>query len=175
MVTPRLRYATSRIRSVTSSYLNSSLPNTLSSGLKVTVVPFSLVLPTRVSGVLTTPLLILPPTCGDHGTPRDRDVPSLFTSTVSHSESAFVTDAPTPCRPPRVGVLPVVELRPPHGSWVNTTSTPLILSLGCLSTGIPRPLSLTRAMLPSRSSMVTVSPKPLATSSTQLSMISHKM
>src|SRR5215218_1988783 len=68
--------------------------------------------------------------------------PSRRISTVSRLESAFTTDTPTPCRPPETAYALPSNL-PPACRMVSATSTPGFLSLGCRSTGKPRPLSVT--------------------------------
>ncbi len=110
------------------------------------------------------------------GTPRRNDMaqvaPLRSTSTSSLDDSAFTTEAPTPCRPPVALYEPAPNL-PPACSLVNTTSTPDRPVRGSMSTGMPRATSST-AMLPSAlSATVMRSPKPPSASSTQLSMISH--
>ena len=55
---------------------------------------------------------------------------------------AFVTEAPTPCKPPEV-LYALLSNLPPACKTVNTTSTVGFPSSGWISTGIPRPLSST--------------------------------
>ena len=53
----------------------------------------------------------------------------------------MTTETPTPCRPPETAYALPSNL-PPACSTVSATSTPGFLSLGCRSTGKPRPLSI---------------------------------
>jgi len=68
-------------------------------------------------------------------------------------DRAFTTEEPTPCRPPETAYAPPPNL-PPACRIVSTTSTvDFDGSEECGSTGIPRPLSMTRT--PPSSSSVT--------------------
>ena len=75
------------------------------------------------------------------GSPRWNDIaqvlPPRSTSTSSRSDSAFTTEAPTPCRPPDAAYEPPPNL-PPAWSFVKTTSTPDRPVRGSMSTGMPR-------------------------------------
>ena len=55
------------------------------------------------------------------------------------------TATPTPCRPPEMWYTPSPEREnlPPACSMVNATSTAGFFSTGCMSTGTPRPSSVT--------------------------------
>ena len=92
-MTPAFRKLSSRRRfsSVSKSYTVVSL-NISGSGLNVTRVPVTL--------GSTVPMHF----SGPSGSPRRKvcsySRPSRRTLTVSHSEQALTTDAPTPCRPP---------------------------------------------------------------------------
>jgi hypothetical protein len=105
------------------------------SGLKETVVPRSFVFPvTFRSSVLS---------------PRAKAIrctlPLRRTSTRSHSDRAFTTLTPTPCRPPETLYDPSPSLSnlPPACSTVSASSTAGTFSVGCRSTGMPRPSSTT--------------------------------
>ena len=100
MRTPRLRYASSLSRREITSKLISSVSNTRASGRKVTVVPCLRVRPTSSSGATALPETILPVLSGALANAIRKSRLPVATSTVSHSDSAFTTDAPTPCRPP---------------------------------------------------------------------------
>ncbi len=65
--------------------------------------------------------------------------------TVNHSDNAFTTDAPTPCKPPLVLYPPCPNL-PPACRMVKITSGVGFPSL-CMPVGIPRPLSCTEIEL----------------------------
>ena len=69
--------------------------------------------------------------------------PSLWISTSIRVDSALTTETPTPCRPPETAYALPSNL-PPACSMVSATSTPGFFSFGCMSTGMPRPLSMTR-------------------------------
>ena len=87
---PLVRNAVSRRRWTSHSLSHSVSSKTSASGLKPIVVPVSLVGPTAFIFVV--------------GSPRANSwrqvLPSRCTSATSHSESAFTTEMPTPCRPP---------------------------------------------------------------------------
>ena len=104
--------------------------------------------------------------------------PSRFTSTSSRSESALVTDTPTPCRPPEnlyAASASVLENLAPACSSVRTSCTVGIFSSGCRPTGMPRPLSVT-VTEPSRCSVTSMrSACPPNASSAALSIASWMM
>src|SRR5690606_21260716 len=98
--------------------------------------------------------------------------PSLQISTSIRVDRALTTEMPTPCRPPETWYALPSNL-PPACRTVSATSTPGRLSLGWRSTGMPRPLSVTRTP-PSASSVTSmVSQKPANASSTALSTTSQ--
>src|SRR6185312_14210064 len=102
-----------------------------------------------------------------------QSAPSRRTWAVVSSERAFTTDEPTPCRPPENWYCPEENL-PPACSVVSTSSSADFLNCFLMSTGMPRPLSTTVADLPSACNVTSILvPKPLITSSTELSTISH--
>ena len=68
--------------------------------------------------------------------------PFLYTFTSNHFDSALTTDAPTPWSPPDT-LYPPPPNFPPAWSTVYTVSTVDFLVFGCISTGIPLPLSFT--------------------------------
>ena len=71
---------------------------------------------------------------------------SLRQTVISNlTDSAFVTDTPTPCKPPEKAYAPPEPLSnlPPACRRVNTISTVGTFSSGCIPTGIPRPSSST--------------------------------
>ena len=68
--------------------------------------------------------------------------PFLLTSTVNSLDKAFVTEIPTPCKPPETLYVFLSNL-PPACNFVITISTAGLLYLGCKSTGMPLPLSIT--------------------------------
>ena len=79
---------------------------------------------------------------------------------------------PTPCRPPETEYPPPPNL-PPAWSTVITTSTVDLCSVGCSSTGMPRPSSLTRT---APSAWMVTSMRlayPARASSTELSTTSY--
>ncbi len=86
-------------------------------------------------------------------------------------DSAFTTEMPTPCRPPETAYDLPSNL-PPACSVVMMTSSADRFSTGCSSTGIPRPLSMTRT--PPSASRVTSTALayPASASSTELSTTS---
>ena len=112
--------------------------------------------PVRVRGqvpAMSSPLLRVksptgPTPSNTPGTPRLKDMVWVFaprsTSISRRAESALTTEAPTPCSPPEAVYEPPPNL-PPACNLVITTSTPVSLVLGSISTGIPRPSSLTSA------------------------------
>ena len=98
--------------------------------------------------------------------------PSFWISTSIRVDSALTTETPTPCRPPETAYALPSNL-PPACSIVSATSTPGFFSFGCMSTGMPRPLSITRTP-PSASSVTSiVSQYPASASSTALSTTSQ--
>ena len=110
------------------------------------------------------------------GSPRWNDIaqvlPPRSTSTSSRSDSAFTTEAPTPCRPPDAAYEPPPNL-PPAWSLVKTTSTPDSPVRGSMSTGMPRPVSCTSTLASACRTMSMRLPLPASASSTALSMISQ--
>src|SRR3954451_11006059 len=99
-------------------------------------------------------------------------LPDLWISTAIRVESAFTTDTPTPCRPPET-LYAVPSNLPPACSTVSATSTPGFFSLGCRSTGKPRPLSVTETPPSASRTTSMVSQYPAIASSTALSTTSH--
>ena len=102
--TLRFKKASCCKRSSTVSNLKSVSGNTRASGLKRTQVPLRLVLiPVSSSGPSGSPemilFLFLPVPWWEWKLILYTRL-LRYTSTVSHSESALVTDAPTPCKPP---------------------------------------------------------------------------
>ena len=98
--------------------------------------------------------------------------PPLSTSTSSRADSAFTTDAPTPCRPPE-DLYAVWSNLPPACSVQRIVSMAGRLVFGWMSTGMPRPLSVT-VTPPSFSRLsVMVVQNPFSASSTELSSVSH--
>ncbi len=92
---------------------------------------------------------------------------------TSSSDSAFTTDEPTPCRPPENWYCADENL-PPACSVVSTSSSADFLNSFLTSTGMPRPSSTTVTDLASLCSVTWMwVAKPLITSSTELSTISH--
>lgn len=72
-------------------------------------------------------------------------LPSRQTATSSRVDSAFVTETPTPCRPPENAYAPPRPLSnlPPACSRVKTISTTGTPSSGWMPTGMPRASSST--------------------------------
>src|SRR5881628_457916 len=85
---------------------------TCRSGLKVTRVPVLRVLPVFASAAVFLP----------RANRCFHALPSRQTSTSSHSDSALVTETPTPCRPPEI-LYPPPPNFPPACKVVSTTST----------------------------------------------------
>src|SRR5690606_29149715 len=69
-------------------------------------------------------------------------LPSRCTLTSHQEDSALTAETPTPCRPPETLYEPPPNL-PPACRVVITTSSADFFFSGCISTGIPRPLSST--------------------------------
>ena len=138
------------------------------SGQKRTRVPLSRgpALPVFFSGSFTWPLR---PNTMRHA------APSRFTSTSSLVDSALLTHTPTPCRPPAMrytASLSVLRNLPPECSVVKITCTAGTFFFGWMSTGMPRPSSITSADPSSYSVTATFFAKPARPSSAELSMIS---
>src|ERR1700677_2052417 len=110
------------------------------------------------------------------GTPFSYDCsqtsPSRQISSSSQSESAFTTETPTPCNPPDTLYVSLSNF-PPAWSTVITTSAAGFFSVACMSTGMPRPLSITVTLLSSCTDTLISSQKPAMASSTELSTTSH--
>ena len=111
------------------------------SGQNRTRVPLSRgpAVPILFSGSLTLPL--------SANTSRWR-APSRAISTSTRFASALVTHTPTPCRPPAIryaASLSVFLNLPPEWSVVKITCTAGIFFFGWMSTGMPRPSSITSA------------------------------
>src|SRR5512143_897252 len=91
------------------------------------------------------------------GFPRENSwvhsYPSRQTVAMNTSDSAFTTDAPTPWRPPE-DLYAVWSNLPPAWSVQRIVSIAGRLVLGWMSTGMPRPLSVT--VIPPSFSMVSV-------------------
>ena len=94
--TPALRNASSRRRLSSVSWLKLVPPltsvNSVGSGLKLTLVPDRLLVPTTFRSWALTP----------RSNRMAWTRPSRLTSMSIHSLTKLVTDAPTPCRPPLV-------------------------------------------------------------------------
>jgi hypothetical protein len=132
--------------------------------LKETVVPVPVDLPvTAISCVLS---------------PREKAIsctlPPRRTVTRVHSERAFTTETPTPCRPPETLYEPPSWFSnlPPACSAVSASSRPDTFSVGWMSTGMPRPLSTTVTELSTWMVTSTRSAKPASASSIELSTTS---
>src|SRR5262249_17745980 len=133
------------------------------SAQNVTVVPVDVVAAPFFSGLTALPPS--PYSCVHTN-------PSRLISTSRRFDSALTTETPTPCKPPDTAYDLPSNL-PPACNVVSTTSTAGRFSTGCLSTGMPRPLSTTRTP-PSASRVTTmVSQYPASASSTALSTTSQ--
>ncbi len=100
--------------------------------------------------------------------------PSRHTVTSRRFDRAFVTDTPTPCRPPENEYAPPSFLLnlPPACSRVNTNSTTGVFSCGCRPTGMPRPSSSTEIEPSAYSVKMIFVPYSARTSSLELSITS---
>ena len=98
--------------------------------------------------------------------------PSRFTNTSTREDSALTTETPTPCKPPDT-LYPSPPNLPPAWRMVKTTSTVGIFSFGCLSIGMPRPLSATVTELSGCIHTSILSQYPANASSTELSTTSY--
>src|ERR1700719_2889746 len=132
------------------------------SAWNVIFVPVFFVLPEDFSLVVGTPF---PSDCSQTS-------PSRQISKSSQSESALTTDAPTPCSPPEALYVSLSNF-PPACSTVITTSAAGFFSVACMSTGMPRPLSITVTLLSSCTETLISSQKPAMASSTELSTTSQ--
>src|ERR1700732_1496358 len=112
------------------------------------------------------------------GTPFSYDCshtsPSRQISSSSLSASAFTTETPTPCSPPETLYVSLSNF-PPACNTVITTSAAGFFSVACMSTGMPRPLSITVTLLSSCTITLISSQKPAMASSTELSQTSQTM
>src|ERR1700677_4743663 len=110
------------------------------------------------------------------GTPFSYDCsqtsPSRQISSSSQSESALTTETPTPCSPPETLYVSLSNF-PPACSTVITTSAAGFFSVACMSTGMPRPLSITVTLLSSCTVTLISSAKLAIASSTELSATSQ--
>mmetsp|Transcript_27389 Transcript_27389/g.109685 ORF Transcript_27389/g.109685 Transcript_27389/m.109685 type:complete len:214 (+) Transcript_27389:1471-2112(+) len=92
---PAFRYASSSRRLARTSESKATVEKMVSSGTKVTVVPFDEEAASASAGALVRSAAL---------TPRSKAIeyrrPSRRTSTSSRSDSALTTERPTPCRPP---------------------------------------------------------------------------
>ncbi len=99
-------------------------------------------------------------------------MPSRYTSTFSHSESAFTQVTPTPWRPPDT-LYAFDSNFPPAWSFVITTSRVSMPStVGWGPTGMPEPLSTTVTELSVWMVTLISSARPAMASSTELSTTS---
>src|SRR5262249_24375009 len=112
------------------------------------------------------------------GLPRSNSmrcsVCSRATSTSIRSDSALVTETPTPCKPPDVPFTFASNFPPACKVHMITSRADLFLNFGCGSTGIPRPLSVT---VTKPSASISTSMKlawPASASSMELSITSAK-
>jgi len=133
-------------------------------GLKRIVVPRPSLGPTTASGAT--------------GSPRRYSwwcsLPSRRMVSDSVSDSALTTDTPTPCRPPETLYDESSNL-PPECSTVRITSAAERPSSSWISTGIPRPLSVTVTDWSSWMVTVTSVQWPASASSIELSTTSNTM
>src|ERR1700719_4790060 len=110
------------------------------------------------------------------GTPFSYDCsqtsPSRQISRSSQSESALTTETSTPCKPPET-LYESLSNFPPACSTVITTSAAGFFSVACMSTGMPRPLSITVTLLSSCTVTLISSQYPAMASSTELSTTSQ--
>src|SRR3989338_7958593 len=72
--------------------------------------------------------------------------PSRQTSARNQIESAFTTETPTPCKPPET-LYESPPNFPPACKVHSAVSSADFLVFGCISTGIPRPSSVTEIRL----------------------------
>ena len=98
--------------------------------------------------------------------------PSRLISTIMWLDSAFTTDAPTPCRPPETLYTSLLNL-PPACNTVYTTRAVGIFFVGWMSTGTPRPLSSTTTPPSFNNVKWSSLQNPARCSSIPLSRISH--
>ena len=103
-------------------------------------------------------------------------LPSRQMRSFSHSESAFTTDTPTPCRPPET-LYEFWSNLPPACSSVMTISAAerLRSSSSLMSVGMPRPLSTTEIELSVWITTLMSSQWPASASSIALSTTSNTM
>src|SRR5579883_15023 len=91
--------------------------------------------------------------------------------TIKRLDKAFTTEIPTPCKPPEKRYC-LFENLAPLCNFVKINSTPVSPSSGCISTGIPRPSSITSSEPSLKSTTSMDEAWPSMASSTLLSMAS---
>ncbi len=133
------------------------------SAANVMMVPFNFEVPIFFTDATAFPPFLYSCTCA---------APSRCTSARILVESAFTTDAPTPCKPPEY-LYPSPPNLPPAWSVVIMVSSADTFVFWCLSTGIPRPLSATRTRLSGNNATSMSFANPPIASSRELSKISQ--
>ena len=98
-------------------------------------------------------------------------LPSLDIASSRFSDKALTTETPTPCKPPET-LYELSSNLPPACKTVIITSAAGFFSSGCMSTGMPLPLSETVTELSTFISTVIASQCPAKASSIELSTTS---